>query len=55
MRDAYELRRWTMGQVAGYCFRKGCQKPCKHGHTRNFWTVRAILRYARRNTQLRIE
>lgn len=42
MRDRYEFQKWTMVQIA------------KH-YRRSFWTVRAILRYARRNTIRRIE
>lgn len=42
MRDRYELQRWTMWQIAEH-------------YGRSFWTVRAILRYHRRNVQERIE
>jgi len=55
MRRAYEESHLTMNQIANACFREGCTNRARCGHTRSFWTVRAILRYNRRNTQPRIE
>lgn len=55
MRHAYEESKLTMNQIANSCFRAGCVNRARCGHKRSFWTVRAILRYTRRNTQPRIE
>lgn len=48
MRDAYELGRWTMNQVREVFSER-------LGRELSFHTVRAILRYQRRNVQPRVE